>query len=299
MSFDVVDRRQIARPRWRNTTNAYDGFRATLGERTSDWQFDFFAVQPIELRMRQFDHGDDERWLYGMTGASRRWSNVITLEPYYFILDDDRVSRDLPDREIHTLGFHLFGPIGDTGFDWDIDTMFQCGRDGHRNHRAFAQFAELGYTFNHAWKPRVSYAAVYASGDRFPNDDVSERWDRLFNSGHSYTISDYFILQNVIMSRLRLEFAPIKNVRVEGAYGAYWLASPRDAWIPTTRIDPEGRSGDFVGQDLEARVRIQLDPRVELELGYSHFFPGPFVRNTGPSPDSDFFYVSTTFQLFE
>jgi hypothetical protein len=110
---------------------------------------------------------------------------------------------------------------------------------------------------------------------------------------------DYFVLQNVIMSRLRFEFVPIKNVRTDFAYGSYWLARDSDAWTIANRIDPEGRSGDFIGQDLEARVRWQIDPRLELELGYVHFFPGRFTRNTGPADDSDFFYVATTFQLFK
>ena len=42
------------------------------------------------------------------------------------------------------------------------------------------------------------------------------------------------------------------------------------------------------------RVRYSIDPRIELEMGYSHFFPGPFVENTGPADDADFFYVQTT-----
>ncbi len=299
MSFDLVDRRQIARPRWRNTTNAYDGFLAGIGNDSSDWSLQILAVQPVERFLRRFDHGDDESWLYGVWGAWRGWSDVISIEPYYFILDQDRVSHDMPDREIHTLGVHAFSMIPGTGFDWDFDTMFQCGRSGDERHRASAHFAELGYTFEHAWKPRLSYAQVYATGDRSPDDHVSERFDRLFNSGHSYTMHDYFILQNTIMSRLRFEFQPHRQVRFDAAYGGYWLARDGDAWVAANRQDPTGHSGDFVGHDMEARIRIQLEPRIDLELGYVHFMPGPFARNTGPADDSDFFYISTTVRLFE
>jgi hypothetical protein len=103
----------------------------------------------------------------------------------------------------------------------------------------------------------------------------------------------------MIMTKLRLEVTPIKALRMDAAYGAYWLASDSDAWVVPKRRDRTGRSGDCIGQELEARVRYQIDPRMELEMGYSHFMPGLFVENTGPTDDSDFFYVQTTIQLFK
>jgi len=32
---------------------------------------------------------------------------------------------------------------------------------------------------------------------------------------------------------------------------------------------------------------------LQVYAGYSHFFPGEFIRNTGPSRDSDFFSAFT------
>ena len=98
----------------------------------------------------------------------------------------------------------------------------------------------------------------------------------------------------IISPKLRLSLRPTSKLRVDTSYGAHWLASDTDSWSPTKRRDPSGGSGDFVGQELELRVRYELDPRIELEMGYSHFFPGPFSENTGPVDDGDFFYVQTT-----
>jgi len=30
-------------------------------------------------------------------------------------------------------------------------------------------------------------------------------------------------------------------------------------------------------------------------LGYSHFFPGDFVKETGPAPDVDFLYLQVQY----
>lgn len=297
MTFDYVDRKIVGRNRWRNTTSAFDGFRIQLGQPTADWQVDVFAAMPVERRLRRADRAEEDRWFYGLIGAWRGWSDFVTLEPYYFVLDEDREDPARADREIHTLGLHAFGPIGKTGFDYDFDTAFQFGDDGPREQRAFAAYGEVGYTFQHDWKPRLSFSGTYGSGDRDPADGTSERFDRLFAPNHYRSTSDLFNWQNIISPKLRLEIQPLEKLRLDGAYGAYWLASDNDAWTTPNRSDPAGRSGVFVGQEFELRARYLLDESAELEAGYSHFIPGGFVQNTGPADDSDFFYVSLTFKF--
>ncbi|UCE58213.1 MAG: alginate export family protein [Phycisphaerales bacterium] len=297
MSLEYIDRRLVARNRWRNTTNAFDGFRLRLGQPMADWQLDVFVVQPVERRMISPDRPDEERWFYGVTGAWRGWSQHIMLEPYYFVLDEDRKDRDDPDREIHTVGLHAFGPIRGTQFDYDIDMAFQFGDDGERRQRAFAVYGEVGHTFYHAWRPRLSASFAYASGDRDPDDGLSERFDRLFQATHCPSTSDLFSWQNIISPKIRLTLRPTSKLRLDTSYGAYWLASDNDAWGIPARRNPHGDSGNFVGHEVEVRVRYQIGPRVELETGYSHFFPGAFFRNTGPADDGDCFYVQTTVRL--
>ena len=57
------------------------------------------------------------------------------------------------------------------------------------------------------------------------------------------------------------------------------------------------RSDDFVGREIDVRLRDKIDPRMEITVGYSHFMPGPFTKNTGLADDADFFYVQTTLRL--
>lgn len=294
MSFDYIDRKLFSRNRWRNTTNSFDGFRLQLGQQSGPWQVDFLAAQPVERLLIKPDHGDDERWFYGVVGAWRKWSKYITIEPYYFHLDEQRKAPTGVDRHIDTIGFHLYGPIAGTNFDWDTNTAFQFGDDGPRDQCAFATFGELGYTFKHDWKPRLSVSGTYGSGDRDPLDNNTERFDRLFSSNHFRSTSDYIYWTNIISPKVRLEFQPTKKLKLDGAYGTYWLASDSDTFGATTRRDRNGNSGDFAGQEIELRARYQLHEKIELEVGYSYFIQGEFIDNTGPSDDSDFFYFQTT-----
>jgi len=293
MAFEYLDRRLISRNPWRNTTNNFDGFRIILGQETNDWQLDILAVQPVERRLSRPDRADEERWFYGVIGSWRRWSPHITLEPYYLVLDEDRKGAGL-DRELHTLGLRGFGLFGQSGFDYDFDLIWQCGNSGDLRHRAFASTGEIGYTFKHVWKPRVSLFGGYASGDRDPADSVNERFDRLFGFARPWSASDYIIFENLITPKLRLEFQPHAKVRVDAGYGAYWLASDSDSWRNANLRDRTGSSGDFIGQELDTRIRWKVNDHTDLTVGYAYFIPGDFTENTSDADDSDFFYVELT-----
>jgi hypothetical protein len=307
LSLDLVDRRLVNRSRWTNTGTAFDGFRVQAGRPESDWEVNLLAARPVERRARQPDRPDEEQWLYGLAGTWRRWSTIVSVEPYWFCLDTDRKARDASDREIHTLGLRGYGPIGTTGFDYDLDAAFQFGRDDGNEQRAFASAGEIGYTLEHPWRPRISASSAYASGNAWtiqpgeadPPDHPRGRFDRLFGNNHGWSTLDYLTWQNMVLARIRLEAAPLASLRFDSSYGGYWLASDSDAWVAADRRDPTGGSGRFIGQDIDARLRWQVDPRLELEVGYAHFLPGPFADNTGDADDSDFFYVQTTFQLME
>jgi len=293
LAFEYLDRRLISRNPWRNTTNNFDGFRIILGQDTNDWQLDILAVQPVERRLRQPDHADEETWFYGAIGSWRRWSPGITLEPYYLMLDQDRKGNGI-DQELHTLGLRGFGLFGKSGFDYDFDVIWQCGNSGDRRHRAFAGTGEIGYTFKHDWKPRLSLFGGYASGDRDPNDGVNERFNRLYGFARPWSASDYIIFENVIAPKLRLEFQPHAKLRVDAGYGGYWLASDSDSWRNANLRDPTGESGDFIGQEMDVRFRWKVNNHTDLALGYAYFIPGDFTENTTDADDSDFFYLELT-----
>lgn len=295
MSMDLVDRRMIARNGFRNSTNAFDGFRVRAGDDTTVWDVNIVAMQPVERRVRQLDRTDEERWVYGITGAFRGLDPVAIFEPYYLVLDEDRKGFNAFDRELHTFGLHTFGLIGDTGFDYDTDIIWQTGKSRRQNQRGFAAHGELGYTFEHDWQPRLAAFGDYASGDRHPWDNTNERFDRYFGASHMfYAPTDQFIFENLIQSGLRLSAKPLKKLRFDGFYRAYWLASDSDSWGQTGRRDRAGRSGDFIGHGFDVLMAYDVTSHFTIEIGYAHLTVGDFIANTNPpGDDSDFFYVQT------
>ena len=313
-NFEFLDRRLIGSNEWRNTTNTFQGFQTMLGEDKNDWQLDLLALQPLDRLKYDFDQVVDEQWFAAAIGHWRKWSDIITLEPYYLQLRQTASANNgFVNKEIHATALRGYGWIGDSGFNYDFNGIYQFGTNGTQAHDAYGFTGEVGYTFEHEWKPRLSTSYGYASGDNNPNDNKDERFERFFGFARPWSADDYIVFENVIAPKVRLELEPSKKFRLDTGYSLFWLASDTDRFNNLNTVpesnglnrDKTGKSGDFLGHSFDIRARYKVDPRVETTLGYSHFTTGDFVRNIqdksrgSHSDDTDFFYVEVTVNAFE
>lgn len=92
-AFEYTDRRLIARNEWRNTTNNFQGLRAIIGQQKNDFQIDFLALKPVQRLNNTLDELVHAQDFYGVIGDWRKWSQYVTLQPYYFLLKQDGVER--------------------------------------------------------------------------------------------------------------------------------------------------------------------------------------------------------------
>lgn len=297
-AFEYLDRRLIARNEWRNTTNTFQGFRGILGREQNDWEVHLLVMQPLERRLYEIDKIVHGQWFYAVIGNWRRWSEIITLEPYFLGLEQSGDS--LPNKSIYAPALRGYGIVGDSGWDYDFGAMGQFGDNRGQDHRAAGFTTELGYTFAHPWKPRVDAFFGYATGDENPDDDSDERFERFFGFARPWSNNDYFIYENIIAPKWRVDFQPAADLRIDFGYSAYWLASATDRWRNAELRDPTGRSGNWVGQEFDIRSRYKLTSRVDTTLGYAFYNPGTFPRKVegGRSSASNFFYIEISVNAF-
>lgn len=297
--FEKLDRRLIGNNGWRNTTNTFQGLHVDLGSERNDWQLEGIATNVVQREMFEYDPGVSGQYFFAVIGHWRRWWRYITLEPYYLLLAQ-REREGRPQREIHAPALRFYGAEGAAygGFSYDVDLVYQFGDDNGLDHRAFGSSTEVGYRFlGTAWRPRASLFYGYASGDRDPDDGRSERFERFFGFARPWSGNDYFIWENFHTPKVKLEFEPLRGLRLETGYGAFWLASDRDRVFNFRLRDPEGQSGDFIGQEIDFRARYPLADRIDFTFGYHSFLIGNFVRNTtealgtGRGVDTNFFYI--------
>jgi hypothetical protein len=95
--------------------------------------------------------------------------------------------------------------------------------------------------------------------------------------------------------------SPVKDVSVQLDYHAFWLASTDDVayrangLTPLRPLTPAARSADsYVGSEIDLTVTWAVNKNVQILAGYSHFFAGAYLADTGTSDDADFGYVMAT-----
>lgn len=330
-AFEYLDRRLLARNEWRNTTNNFQGLRATIGQQSNDWQLDMLALKPVQRLTNSLDEVDHAQDFYGVIGDWRRWSSYVTLQPYYLLLkqDGDKVKFDANgraaaantkiDREIYTAGLRAYAVVGKSGWDYDISYTQQWGHQDRvsntgvfieeLDHDAYAYNVELGYTFQHPWKPRVSAFYGVATGDKNPTDGNNERFERLFGFARPWSNDDYIQMENIRTPKLRLEFEPpvawLPGLKMDTGFGWYRLASARDRWNAGGNLrDTTGRSGKDMGKEFDLLARFPVGKFVNVGMGYAHFWAGDFTETTSQLIDperrdySDFFYTQVSVSAF-
>ncbi len=229
LAFEVLDRRLVARNEWRNTTNNFEGVRASLGQDSNDWQLEAMSLHPVTRLLDASDEADHHVRFNALIGHWRR-SPRFTLEPHYFYLHQDAApTNGNRERSIHAPGLRVYGKTADAAFNYELSVMTQYGDEGTQDHQAWGLTTETGYTWlQHPWRPRLSAFYGYASGDRNPADTESNRFERFFGFGRPWSANEYEIFENLHAPKLRVEFQPVQGVRIDAGYSAYWLASDTD-----------------------------------------------------------------------
>jgi hypothetical protein len=216
------------------------------------------------------------------------------------------------DQDIYAPGLRVYGLFPNSSFDFDADINKQFGtvgalsgtRQTKQHHDALAYAMELGYTFDHEWKPRASVFYGYGTGDKNGIDNNNQRFDTFYGFNQPWSRNDYFSWDNIHSPKTRLEFVPYKDVRVDTGFNAYWLENESAAWSRANLQDRTGKSGSFLGYEWDLRLRHKLNPYVDWSMSYAYFSPGDFTRAQaridGPytSQPSNFFYFEVTLNAF-
>lgn len=180
------------------------------------------------------------------------------------------------------------------------------------DHDAYAYNAELGYTFNQPWKPRLSGFYGLVTGDKNPTDNKNQRFDRLFGFARPWSNTDAMEMSNIRTTKLRVEFDPkfsfINNLKIDTGYSWYRLESDTDSWGPASLRDRTGVSGSEIGEEFDITARFPINKHMNTSIGYSHFMAGDFTKHAtqivsnanDPSrkDHSDYLYVQLEMSAF-
>lgn len=202
------------------------------------------------------------------------------------------------DFSFGTATVHAQGRFGG-GFDYSVDLVAQVlGEVETADVEAYATAIELGYTFDADWKPRIAIEWTWASGDDDPTDGEFGTFNPLFPFQHKFQgYLDIFAWRNGHDFVLHLQARPNPKWWLELAFHGFWLDDSDDSWYGAagTPIRTSTTTNEtHVGWELDISVKHWLADNVWLWFGYSHFFAGDYVEDTGRSPDADWFWCQLT-----
>lgn len=322
-SLNFGSRRLIARNVFRNTINSFDGIRLRVLD-YDHWQFNAFMTMPVNRYPTasndllddqiQFDRADGRTWFSGgfLEMYNIAWN--VNAEAYLYHLDegDSRLSQTR-NRRYFTPGMRFYIKPAKAAFDFSFEGIGQFGtvradtnaRNGRNlSHTAWYEHLDIGYTFDVPWKPRFAVEYDYASGDKNPNDGKDQRFDTLYGARRfeygPTGMYGAFARSNINTPAYRLNFSPLPDVQTSIAHRFFWLAERKDAWTAALLQDKTGRSGDFIGQQLEIMTRWDVNSSLNLETGWTHLFKGEFAKRapSAPNPqDVNYFYVQSQFRF--
>ena len=155
--------------------------------------------------------------------------------------------------------------------------------------------------FQASWMPRFGLAYNFGSGDDDPNDRKVKTFQNLFPTNHKfYGQLDAFSWQNMHDLDVNFRVQPVKALTAKAEFHAFWLASTDDVWYRANGVSavrpltPQARNADsYAGSEVDLTVTWNLNSHLQFEGGYSHFFAGQYLDDTGPGDDADFVYLQT------
>ncbi|UCF34979.1 MAG: alginate export family protein [Phycisphaerales bacterium] len=288
---------------WANVRRRFDGVKAMWEDER--WQLDAWYAKPVVVKPRQGDDWDEQFDFYGAyftyKGIPRHGIDVYALGTHKtgsYLNPNGKVG----DESRFMLGSRFWGATGP--WDYEAEVAGQWGHWAGDTIQAWNISLEGGHVFTEApWKPRIGAGFDRATGDKDPRDSKVGTIDQLFPLGHAlFGYLDLIGRNNITAVNVNLSAWPVeKQVRSELAFHSFWLTEDKDALYSAAgrpvRRDPTGTSGSEVGHELDLTILWNVDVHSKVLFGYSHFWDGDFISNTGKSEDPDLFYVQFQYKF--
>jgi len=263
-----------------------------------DWTITPFWAQSVVIDKYHFNKSTSDLQLFGVFGTGPLYVLPVNLDLYWLDANNRTATFNgtIGRERRHTLGGRVWGKIGATGLDFEVEGASQFGTLGRGEIGAWMLTTVLGYTLPITrLSPRVYVEFDYASGDDRPGGDV-ETFSQLYPNAHSFLgYIDYIGRQNIISPNAGVIMSPIHGLTLSLQQYFFWRASDRDALYNKSGgvLRPgTATTARYVGAETDVLATYNFTRHLQGYAGYSHFFAGEFIDKTGKDQDSDFYYVA-------
>ncbi len=246
------------------------------------YQTDMLRVSAAALKGCETfgDFGEDDCDFYVLYG-SYTGLEEIEIDAYWMFVRGD-ISPLGTETDLHTVGLRGAGIVGAFDFELEVAKQFGeiedgrarlCGSDD-LDYEGWGINAELGYTFEMNWSPRVYLGFAWLEG---PDDDDELGFNRLASNWEYSEILANTDMSNVFVYRLGVGVMPSENIELALA-AAYFQQDETDEWNFLWWSDDED---DAVGWELGLYGDYQYSEDLVFRAGWAHFFALDGIEDFG------------------
>ncbi len=297
------DQRLVGHLNWLNTARSFDALRGVF--RHKNIRIDGFAASVVTMQVDDFNWSGGGNHFYGTDAQLAMLPLGGIIEPYEFVRNTRnlRTEAGAPGTlTSSTSGVRMVGKFSPVT-DYNVEMAIQRGSLGTDDISAWAGHWVVGRTMTRASKTYRAFGEYnYASGDETPGDGKRGTFDHLYPTPHDkYGLADQVGWKNIHHLRTGVETRPKPKLTIGTSYHSFWLASARDALysaggVVIARI-PSGAPDRHVGQELDIQATFTPSVRMQIHGGYSHIFPGAFLKAATPGQSYSGPYVMVTTML--
>ena len=306
--FSYGAQRLLGAFNWSNVAQTFDGGKAVLAFQPYHLQVDLFGGEKTAIKSPEeaddFFDGSAREQIIGYYASAKAFNDTL-LEQYLMRRKTNKNVAFGPAGSGELDDYTIGGRIKKSfpcGLDYEIEAAKQWGDFRGKDVAGMMTVALAGYTFkNMGWQPRAGFEFDYGSGDSDRTDGKMRTFDNLYPTNHLfYGYIDFISLQNLNNYRYQLSAKPMKKMKVQADLHMIYLDTVKDSYYSVGRTAVRTATRDVdshLGNEVDLTGDYQFTDWLNVAIGYSHFFAGDYLRETGADDDANFFYLQTTFAI--
>lgn len=264
-----------------NVRQSFDGVRWIW--RQNQYQLDllFYAYNPQQIGV--FDNNiRTGQLLWGAYFVCRRPETGRQNADFYYLgirNQTPRFEQGSLQELRHSLGLRHWGKVRRLTFN--NEAVFQFGRFGNGNIRAWTVSSEVNYRLPGKWQPVPGLKAEIISGDRDPGNVDLQTFNALYPRGGYFGLLALIGPANLmdVHPSLALTFGKKWNLNLDWDF--FWRHQLTDGiYLPSGRLNlaGNGSSERFIGHQPGLQLSFGANRFLEIETSYFYFFTGAFLH---------------------
>ena len=280
-------RRYVSAREGPNVRQSFDGVRLVLC--SARGSVSLLATKPVHTNLGFFDDSPDHRQtLWGAYATAPIHSvSGANVDLYYLGLDRKQAhfQQGTGREQRHSIGGRLWGHR--RAWDEDLEATYQWGTFSAGGIHAWAIASETGYSLpSKPLKPRVAMEGNFESGDRSFRDTCLQTFNPLFPRGLYHQLVDLNGHVNSVELNPILRLHPANSLTLTTDWDFFWRESAGDGLYNVGGFfirSGKRSNARYIGSQPSLVAEWRLQRHVTAVVIYTHFAPGPFLKQTGPS----------------